>query len=78
MGTSLTAVAQVTNKNVSRWSSQQKSTSVKLGAAYNNPENAAWATSTPAFNVDITVKDELAEFFDFDGEYLITFEKRNA
>jgi hypothetical protein len=78
MSAKITAVAQVTSKNVSRWNAQEKSTGVKLSAAYSNPENKAWALATPVFNVDITVKDELADFFDFDGEYLVTFEKKDA
>lgn len=78
MSAKITAVAQVTSKNVSRWNAQEKSTAVKLTAAYSNPENKAWALATPAFNVDISVKDQLSDFFDFDGEYLVTFERKPA
>jgi hypothetical protein len=44
-----------------------------FAADYNDEANKAWAKYTPAFNVTMVVKSEIAEGFNLGETYIITF-----
>ncbi len=52
-------------------------TNVSFYPSYGPEENKAWADATPSLILMMTVKNEVADSFEQNGEYLITFEKRD-
>lgn len=47
-----------------------------FNADYSNDQNKEWAKFTPSMNLGMTVKEEVADLFDFNETYLLTFEKQ--
>lgn len=78
--TKITAVARIANRESNEY--QPGETRLRFYAPYNNPdgsrveENKVWAKYTPAFNLEMTVLDEVADKFEDGVDYLLTFEKR--
>ena len=71
--TNITAVAKLTHKTKSTDGTQ---TLLTFSADYADGRNKEWAKWTPALSLDMHVKNEVAEQFDFNGAYLLTFEKQ--
>jgi hypothetical protein len=49
-----------------------------FAADYNDPQNKEWAKYTPSFSTTMTVLDTVAEKFELEKTYLVTFEERDA
>jgi hypothetical protein len=82
MSGKITAVARVSSREKNEY--QPGETRLAFYAPYNDangeriPENAAWAKYTPAFHLQMTVLDEVAEKFKDGVDYLLTFEQKDA
>jgi hypothetical protein len=48
---------------------------MEFQADYDDGRNREWAKYTPAFSVNTTVKDEVAEKFELGEAYTVTFTK---
>lgn len=48
---------------------------LEFAADYDDGRNKEWAKFTPAFSVSTTVKNEVAERFELDEAYTVTFTK---
>jgi hypothetical protein len=73
--TNITAVAKLYTKQPQTGSDQ---TLLAFNADYNDERNKAWSQFTPAFNVSMTVLNSVAENFELNANYLVTFEKQEA
>lgn len=69
----VTAVAKVRDKTTNNLGD---TVAIHMDAAYDDPANKAWAPFTPALSVVINVIPEVAESFELNENYLLTFEKR--
>lgn len=69
----VTAVAKV-----QKFQRGEESTQVNFYPAYDNPENKTWSQFTPSLSIQMLVKNEVADQFEQNEEYLITFEKKEA
>lgn len=52
-------------------------TNLYFNADYNDERNKEWALYTPALSLSMNVLTEIADQFDLQGRYLLTFEKQD-
>jgi len=50
-------------------------TQLRIEPDYADDRNKAWAVATPALQLSMTVKDEVAAFFEPGAAYTLTFER---
>ena len=68
----VTAVVKLTEKVTKA----PNGVALSFNADYSNDQNKEWAKYTPSMHLGMTVKEEVAELFDFNETYLLTFEKQ--
>ena len=52
----------------------QDSVALTFSPDYADGRNAEWAQATPSLSLTMTVKAEVAEHFELNGKYTLTFE----
>jgi hypothetical protein len=73
--TQITAVATLYRKEKT---SDSEQTQLAFTADYADERNKEWAKYTPALSLNMNVLNSVAEHFDLQGSYLITFDKREG
>lgn len=71
----ITAVAKLYGKTEQRDGEQ---TLLAFSADYNDERNKEWAKWTPAMTLTMVVLNEVAEQFELQANYVLTFEKQEA
>ena len=71
----ITAVAVLQTK-VTTESGSGSNTVLQFAADYKDARNKEWAYYTPSLNLQMTVRPEVADQFDLQGHYLLSFEKQ--
>lgn len=71
--TNITAVAKLYQKTNNE---DGETTTLSFNADYNDERNKAWSKWTPALNVGMNVLNSVAEQFELQANYVITFEKQ--
>lgn len=69
----VTAKAQVSGRQPS--AAEKDGVRITLGPDYQDGRNAEWALATPALNINMTVKGDVADFFEQGGKYTVIFER---
>lgn len=76
----INAVVKLSERTQRSYNYSSNHVSLVFSAAYTDKDgqrvNQEWAEATPAFNLNMTVKADVAEQFEFDKEYLLAFEER--
>jgi hypothetical protein len=73
MATAITAVAKLYQKTPS---SDASYVQLNFQAAYDDERNRAWSKYTPSLSVGMNVLPEVAEQFELNANYVLTFEKQ--
>lgn len=68
----VTAKAQVNSKGDTTPGSP---VTLSFGPDYQDGRNAEWASATPSLSISMTVKGDVADFFEQGGKYTVTFER---
>lgn len=71
--TQITAVAKLYQKT---HNSDGETTTLSFNADYADERNKAWSRWTPALNVGMNVLNSVAEQFELQANYILTFEKQ--
>ena len=74
MSQKITAVAILYSKDTRHGS---ETTNLNFNADYQDERNKEWALFTPALSLSMNVVNEVADQFDLQGRYLLTFEKQD-
>lgn len=72
--TNITAVAKLYMKTPQAGSDQ---TVLAFHADYSDERNKDWSQFTPVMNVSMTVLNSVAENFELNENYIVTFEKQD-
>lgn len=68
--TAVTAKVECTGRSVG----YNDSVSLSFMPDYHDGRNAEWAEATPSLSFQMTVKASVAEHFQLNGKYIVTFE----
>jgi hypothetical protein len=71
----ITAVAVLQTK-VTTESASGATTTLQFSADYQDERNKQWAAYTPSLNLQMSVRPDVADLFDLQGRYLLSFEKQ--
>ena len=71
--TNITAVAKLYHKNES---ADEETTQLLFNADYNDPRNHEWSKWTPSLSLNLNVLNEVADKFELQANYVLTFEKQ--
>lgn len=66
----VTAKAQLNTKG-----DGTQAATLSFGPDYQDGRNAEWAAATPSLSINMTVKGDVADFFEQGGKYTVTFER---
>lgn len=73
--TNITAVARLYHKVENP---DEETTQLNFNADYNDERNKEWSKFTPALSLGLTVLNPVADQFQLNASYLLTFEKQES